>query len=128
MLIRFAPSASPSGRRTNSPPHVGEGSHPIDYFYNWPARRSLGVVWRRGWDVLIRFAPSASPSGRRTNSPPHVGEGSHPIDHFYNWPARRSLGVVWRRGWDSNPRLLSGEPLFESGAFNHSATSPGFRL
>ncbi len=30
----------------------------------------------------------------------------------------------WRRGWDSNPRLLSGEPLFESGALNLSATSP----
>ena len=36
----------------------------------------------------------------------------------------RSLGIGWRRGWDSNPRLLSGEPLFESGAFSHSATSP----
>ncbi len=30
----------------------------------------------------------------------------------------------WRRGWDLNPRLLSGEPLFESGALSHSATSP----
>ena len=40
------------------------------------------------------------------------------------WPANRSLGVGWRRGWDLNPRLLSGEPLFESGALSHSATSP----
>ena len=31
----------------------------------------------------------------------------------------------WRRGWDSNPRSrLRGIPLFESGAFSHSATSP----
>ena len=26
--------------------------------------------------------------------------------------------ILWRRGWDSNPRLLLGEPLFESGALN----------
>ena len=25
---------------------------------------------------------------------------------------------IWRRGWDSNPRLLAGEPLFESGALS----------
>ena len=25
---------------------------------------------------------------------------------------------IWRRGWDSNPRLLLGEPLFESGALS----------
>ncbi len=32
---------------------------------------------------------------------------------------------AWRRGWDSNPRyLLQGTPLFESGTFNHSVTSP----
>ena len=31
----------------------------------------------------------------------------------------------WRRGWDSNPRSrVNGIPLFESGAFSHSATSP----
>src|ERR1700730_6068138 len=31
----------------------------------------------------------------------------------------------WRRGWDSNPRWLLTTPLFESGTFNHSDTSPG---
>ena len=30
----------------------------------------------------------------------------------------------WRRGWDLNPRSRKGIPLFESGAFVHSATSP----
>src|SRR5271165_4868581 len=30
----------------------------------------------------------------------------------------------WRRGWDSNPRYPGGTPDFESGAFDHSATSP----
>jgi hypothetical protein len=35
-----------------------------------------------------------------------------------------TLRGAWRRGWDLNPRLLSGEPLFESGALSHSATSP----
>jgi hypothetical protein len=30
----------------------------------------------------------------------------------------------WRRGWDSNPRWLITTPLFESGTFNHSDTSP----
>src|SRR5215204_109665 len=29
-----------------------------------------------------------------------------------------------RRGWDSNPRRLITSPLFESGTFNHSDTSP----
>src|SRR5829696_4066102 len=29
-----------------------------------------------------------------------------------------------RRGWDSNPRWLITTPLFESGTFNHSDTSP----
>ena len=32
--------------------------------------------------------------------------------------------LFWRRGWDSNPRSRNEIPLFESGAFNHSATSP----
>ena len=31
----------------------------------------------------------------------------------------------WRRGWDSNPRSVKRRPLFESGAMDHSATSPG---
>ena len=35
-------------------------------------------------------------------------------------------GVWWRKGWDSNPRYRRiGTPDFESGAFDHSATSPG---
>ncbi len=34
------------------------------------------------------------------------------------WLAIRSFSVGWRRGWDSNPRLLAGEPLFESGALS----------
>ncbi len=33
-------------------------------------------------------------------------------------------GPMWRRGWDSNPRRLNTSPLFESGTFNHSDTSP----
>ncbi len=163
----------------------------------WPARQSLGMVWRRERDVLIRFGPSASPSGRRTNSLPCVREGSYPsirlLRSQYTWrrerdsnprsryerntrfpivplrplghlsvtwppiintsligtlsyrlsprerdvlirstlytpcgaPNRSGLGRgAWRRGWDLNPRLLSGEPLFESGALSHSATSP----
>ena len=32
--------------------------------------------------------------------------------------------VSGRRGWDSNPRRLVTSPLFESGTFNHSDTSP----
>jgi hypothetical protein len=32
--------------------------------------------------------------------------------------------LPWRRGWDSNPRRLITSPLFESGTFNHSDTSP----
>src|SRR5215218_1416174 len=32
--------------------------------------------------------------------------------------------LPWRRGWDSNPRWLITTPLFESGTFNHSDTSP----
>jgi hypothetical protein len=37
-------------------PKSGKGSHPIEYFYCWPARRSLDVVWRRGWDSNPRSA------------------------------------------------------------------------
>ena len=38
---------------------------------------------------------------------------------------RLSSSENWRRGWDSNPRSrVNGIPLFESGAFSHSATSP----
>ena len=37
-------------------------------------------------------------------------------------------GVSWRRGRDSNPRYgRTRTPDFESGAFDHSATSPGKR-
>ena len=35
----------------------------------------------------------------------------------------RDGGGRWRRGWDSNPRCFR-TPLFESGTFNHSDTSP----
>jgi hypothetical protein len=38
---------------------------------------------------------------------------------------RRTCKKPWRRGWDSNPRWLLTTPLFESGTFNHSDTSPG---
>jgi hypothetical protein len=41
-------------------------------------------------------------------------------------PAGR-VRVAWRRGWDSNPRCLR-TPLFESGTFNHSDTSPVERI
>jgi len=33
----------------------------------------------------------------------------------------------WRRGWDSNPRYDKRKPLFESGTFSHSVTSPSFK-
>ena len=37
--------------------------------------------------------------------------------------------LFWgRRGWDSNPRRLLTSPLFESGTFNHSDTSPAYSL
>ena len=39
------------------------------------------------------------------------------------------IGARWRRGWDSNPRHgRTRKPDFESGAFDHSATSPWPRL
>jgi hypothetical protein len=44
---------------------------------------------------------------------------SLPTDRLTDWPTR-----CWRRGWDSNPRRLITSPLFESGTFNHSDTSP----
>ena len=37
----------------------------------------------------------------------------------------RCWTIVWRRGGDSNPRYgINRMPVFETGAFNHSATSP----
>src|SRR5215213_7500928 len=44
------------------------------------------------------------------------------------WPSGRLRPIAdspsRRRGWDSNPRRLITSPLFESGTFNHSDTSP----
>src|SRR5215213_3925083 len=44
------------------------------------------------------------------------------------WPSGRLRAIAdsprRRRGWDSNPRRLITSPLFESGTFNHSDTSP----
>src|ERR671911_521755 len=36
--------------------------------------------------------------------------------------------LPYRRGWDSNPRRLITSPLFESGTFNHSDTSPTWEV
>jgi hypothetical protein len=45
-----------------------------------------------------------------------------------SYPKRPRLiqySVKWRRGWDSNPRYrVNGTPVFETGQFNHSCTSP----
>ncbi len=36
---------------------------------------------------------------------------------------------IWRREGDSNPRFaLTRTPLFESGTFDHSDTSPSLRI
>ena len=82
------------------------------------------------WCMAERVGCAQSPRSLRLPSVaepiplPKSGKGSHPTEYSCSWLASRSLGAGWRRGWDSNPRLLSGEPLFESGALNHSATSP----
>jgi hypothetical protein len=35
----------------------------------------------------------------------------------------------WRKGWDSNPRgSVNPLPVFKTGALNHSATLPSFKL
>ena len=38
---------------------------------------------------------------------------------------RSAVGLGWRRGWDSNPRSLSGFPVFKTGALNHSGHPSG---
>src|SRR4030042_705668 len=95
---------------------------PKQWPWPWHAIRihSRSLAERVGCAQSLRSLrlPFGSP-----NPIPLSREGSHPFEYLYNCLAR-CLGVVWRRGWDSNPRLLSGEPLFESGAFSHSATSP----
>jgi hypothetical protein len=60
------------------------------------------------------------------------GEGFEPSRRCYRLRdfQSRALGQAMRpfqrrRGWDSNPRRLDTSPLFESGTFNHSDTSPG---
>jgi hypothetical protein len=59
------------------------------------------------------------------------GEGFEPSRRCYRLRdfQSRALGQAMRpfqrrRGWDSNPRRLNTSPLFESGTFNHSDTSP----
>jgi hypothetical protein len=62
------------------------------------------------------------------------GEGFEPSrrnDRLRDFQSRalgqtmRPFQSGWRRrGWDSNPRWLITTPLFESGTFNHSDTSP----
>ena len=59
------------------------------------------------------------------------GEGFEPSRRCYRLRdfQSRALGQAMRpfqrrRGWDSNPRRLITSPLFESGTFNHSDTSP----
>jgi len=61
-VASLLPPPPPLAGSPNPIPLSQEGSCPIEYLYNCLARRSLGVVWRRGWDVLSRFAPSASPA------------------------------------------------------------------
>ena len=52
-----------------------------------------------------------------------------PLHNDFRLFARPFLGMlifVWRRGWDSNPRYREGTPVFETGLFGHSSTSPPY--
>jgi hypothetical protein len=61
---------------------------------------SLNIL-RRGWD---------------SSEGVPLGEPAAHTPRFKN---------LWRRGWDSNPRShVSGTPVFETGSFNRSDTSP----
>ena len=54
-----------------------------------------------------------------------LGEFESKLDLTQN-PARAqgAGGVLWRREWDSNPRSLSGTPVFKTGSLNRSDISP----
>ena len=53
-----------------------------------------------------------------------------PLQRFVNFPAhpfsKACRFLFWRRGWDSNPRYREGTPVFETGLFGHSSTSPTY--
>ncbi len=92
--------------------------------------QGLGVRWRRGQDSNLRWVCA------HTRFP---GVPVKPLRHLSAAASclrsSRSVSVgghawndEWRRGRDSNPRSRLPEiPVFETGAFNHSATSPGYR-
>ena len=89
-------------------------------------KRRVKNVWRRERDSNPRCPfrhtrfPGVylQPLGHLSADAPLESYGSHAN-------CRLHWSILWRRGWDSNPRFrVHGIPLFESGAFNLSATSP----
>ena len=93
----------------------------------------LDVAERTGFEPAVSFpthAFQACPLSRSGTSPRCF------ISHLFGWQSARLLSILiyslqlvsifeWRRGRDSNPRSRLPEiPVFETGAFNHSATSP----
>ena len=73
----------------------------------------------RPWRAPTRArAGPAAPFESLTKRAPHASPPANKKGAL-----RRSF-LSWRRGRDSNPRYLVSMPVFETGAFDHSATSP----
>src|SRR5215208_4609117 len=79
------------------------------------------------------FEPSRRCNRLRDFQSRALGQAMRPFQIRLSAIGRRTLSThrltdsptpFWRRGWDSNPRWLITTPLFESGTFNHSDTSP----
>ena len=88
--------------------------------------------------MLTRYARSAFPFGGAepsipllagytiSNRAPSASRASLRFKQLNYELLTHNLHGSWRRGWDSNPRLLSGEPLFESGALSQLGNLSSF--
>ena len=85
--------------------------------------------WRRGRDSNPR---SRFPGTRALQARPFNHSGTSPTAQVYGargkkWPRHRPHSLAERAGFEpAIPEM--GIPVFETGAFNHSATSPGPKL
>ena len=95
-----------------------------------PARRSRSEVGSEFFPILPADVSAGDSAfrflGSKTDPILHVSYPS-PWNVVADFTARRGenrKNSNWRREWDSNPRYPKGTPVFETGPFVHSGTSP----
>ena len=82
--------------------------------------RTSCLLTRLGGQVQIRLVSAKAGESRYLGSNPHP-----PLSARYEKTRTRRAFRIWRRGGDSNPRRgVNPLTVFETAAFDHSATSP----